>query len=184
MYRKATTLLASAIVLLVSVTACDALSIKSDGSVEIAGRRAYCEQAKFVRFDNSIPTEGMASDRPGIIYLNYKQLKGLDPLIQLFVFNHECAHLNLRFGGTESLADCWAVKRGLQEKWLTKSVINGLCALHGDDSICRNLHQCFSYYTDHDNKGTSYVSALYLSLALIAVVALASLFGMFRPRRV
>jgi hypothetical protein len=183
MYRKATTLLASAIVLLVSVTASDALSIKSDGSVEIAGRRAYCAQAKIVRFDNGIPTEGMASDWPGTIYLNYKRLKGLDPLVQLFVFNHECAHLNLRFGGTESQADCWAVKRGLQEKWLTKSVIDGLCTLHHDHSICGNLRQCFSYYS-HDSKAISYVSALYGSLALIAVVALASLFGMFRPRRV
>ena len=183
MCRNATTLLAFAIILLVSFTATDALSIRSDGSVEIAGRTAYCEQAKFVQFDNTIPTEGMASDRPGTIHLNYKRLQGLDPLIQLFVFNHECAHLNLRNGGTESQADCWAVKRGLQEKWLTKSGINSLCAFYDDDSICSNLHRCFSY-GDHDDKGMTYVSALYLSLALIAVVALVSLFGMFRPRRV
>jgi hypothetical protein len=66
--------------------------------------------------DDQIPDIAIAA--PGAIVLN-PALFNWPPVAQIFVYSHECAHQIPAIGSNENAADCWAVKLGRNQGWLT-----------------------------------------------------------------
>jgi hypothetical protein len=126
-----------------------AQTLKSDGSVEIAGQSLRCGTVR-VSLDRRIPSEGAAA--PGILILNPRMLSAQPETVRLFVFYHECGHLHVGEGELE--ADCWAIELGVREGWLDKKGIGQVCQSFDGmpetethpsaRSRCRNLDQCFT----------------------------------------
>lgn len=64
-----------------------------------------------------------------VIYLNPFILNNLPPSVQLFWYAHECAHhaLGHTYGfnqfSREIEADCWAIRTGRDQGWITLNVI-------------------------------------------------------------
>jgi len=87
----------------------------------------------------------------GMIILNPNKLETLPPIVQLYVYEHECGH-QLR-GRSETKADCYAVERGRRAGWLTSDGVEAICAFfaaHPTDSVhppgperCAAMAQCF-----------------------------------------
>jgi hypothetical protein len=72
--------------------------------------------------------------------------------VRLFVFHHECGHHHV--GASELNADCWAVRRGVQDGWLTRSGLVEVCDSFGGAPAtsthpsgarrCGNLDRCYN----------------------------------------
>ena len=97
----------------------------------IAGFSVSCYGA------NTIVVDGLndvAESAPGAILLNSILLESFPPVVQLFVYAHECGHQVV--GLNEFAADCWAVKVGRNQGWLTMDGIStveaGLANSPGD----------------------------------------------------
>ena len=54
---------------------------------------------------------------PGAIVLN-PSLNNWPPVVQVFVYAHECAHHLPAIGSNENAADCWAIKLGRNQRWI------------------------------------------------------------------
>lgn len=54
--------------------------------------------------------------RPGVISLR-PDFFTLPAVVQTFIYAHECGHQVV--GSDESAADCWAIKLGRNQGWLT-----------------------------------------------------------------
>ncbi len=54
---------------------------------------------------------------PGAIVLS-PALGNWPPVVQVFVYAHECAHHLPAIGSNESAADCWAIKLGRNQGWI------------------------------------------------------------------
>ncbi len=71
------------------------------------------------------PINDLALAVPGQIVLS-PQLFSYHPLIQLFVYAHECAHhVN---GANEMAADCWAIRLGRDQNWMNRQGVNIVAA--------------------------------------------------------
>jgi len=55
------------------------------------------------------PIDDIARAEPGVIYLNSWSFFQFPAIVQVFTYAHECAQA----------ADCWAVKLGREQRWLT-----------------------------------------------------------------
>ena len=66
------------------------------------------------------PIDDIARAVPGQIILN-PMLFQLPPVVQVFVYAHECAHQIV--GSNEMAADCWAIKLGRNQGWLPAAAI-------------------------------------------------------------
>lgn len=53
----------------------------------------------------------------GAIVLN-PALGNWPPVVQVFVYAHECAHHIRAIGSNENAADCWAIKLGRNQGWI------------------------------------------------------------------
>ena len=54
---------------------------------------------------------------PGAIVLS-PALGNWPPVVQVFVYAHECAHHIPAIGSNENAADCWAIKLGRNQGWI------------------------------------------------------------------
>ena len=118
-------------------------------SFSISGREVSCEHVR-VLFDRRLPSEGAAAR--GLLILNPRMLDSLPAPVRLFVFHHECGHHHV--GGSELKADCWAVRRGVDDGWLDGNAVKAVCAsFHGAPATpthpsgarrCHNVDQCFA----------------------------------------
>lgn len=118
------------------------------GSAVIGGVRMNCAAAEVI-VSNEVPGPGFAVD--GAILFSPKHLKEYPPMVQRLVFLHECAHQYI--GADEGSADCWAVKAGKRQGWLTVSGLRQACrALWHTEADgyhlagpqrCQQLLQCF-----------------------------------------
>jgi hypothetical protein len=70
--------------------------------------------------DDQIPDIAMAV--PGAIVL-HPQLGSWPPVVQIFVYAHECAHHVPAIGSNENAADCWAIKLGRNQGWINPASI-------------------------------------------------------------
>ena len=97
--------------------------IFASGQLVLAGRRVTCGRRKTV-YDSNFEDFGGAY--PSFIILNPKKMRGLPRSIKLYIFAHECGH---QFRGiSEEDADCFAVKRGRRQGWLTKTGLQEICS--------------------------------------------------------
>lgn len=98
----------------------------SSKTVDIGGRTLKCE---IPRYDNqlavihtttshSVTGGGEAASGDTQIWLNTPMMNKLKPVVQWFIFQHECGHLQISGGGTELQADLFAIKTGIREGWL------------------------------------------------------------------
>ncbi len=120
----------------------------SAGSANIGGMRLSCAAAKVV-VSNAVPGPGFAVQ--GLIMFGPKFLNKYPQIVQRLVFLHECGHQYV--GTDESSADCWAVRSGKRQGWLTPAGLKQACRalwhteadgahLAGPER-CDALKQCF-----------------------------------------
>jgi hypothetical protein len=125
------------------------ISLQRDGAVTIAGRVLRCGSVRNV-LDPRLPNLGIAA--PGVLVLNPGLLNRQSESVRLFVFHHECGHHHV--GGSELKADCWAVRRGVDDGWLDGNAVKAICASFHDAPAtpthpsgarrCHNVDQCFA----------------------------------------
>ncbi len=142
--------LAAVASVLVATTPADAQQTEPrKASYSISGREVSCEHVR-VLFDRRLPSEGAAAR--GLLILNPRMLDSLPAAVRLFVFHHECGHHHV--GGSELKADCWAVRRGVDDGWLDGNGAEGCLRLlprraatptHPSGARrCHNVDQCFA----------------------------------------
>ena len=118
-------------------------------SVTLAGRKVSCGKAD-IYVDHDLPSEGGAGDT--VLILNPDMMNQQPPAVRLFVFSHECGHIS---GGDSELdADCFAVNRGVRERWLDRKGLTEVCdSFEGAPETdshpsakrrCANLDRCFA----------------------------------------
>lgn len=115
------------------------LPLEANSQTMIAGVPVFCNDKFGIPVQTilspELPDVGMAGIMPDgvrIIYLNSVMLSSLPPRIQLFWYAHECAHhaLGHTYGfnkfGREIEADCWAIKLGRNQGWITPQVLKNM----------------------------------------------------------
>jgi hypothetical protein len=122
---------------------------QGDGTLLIAGRSLRCGRNRNV-LDRSLPNLGLAA--PGVLVFNPRELNRWSDIVRLFVYHHECGHHNV--GGSELGADCWAVKQGVRDGWLTRDGLAQVCHSFGNGPgtsthpsgarRCASLNRCFA----------------------------------------
>jgi hypothetical protein len=116
-------------IMLSTVALAEAPRIGSNGTVEIAGEQVKCENVR-IRLDRNLDNFGVSYPDERLIILNPYQLSYWEGVVQLFVFYHECGHLYNN--ASETGSDCYAVKRGLEDGWLTRRTMSWVCKSFGD----------------------------------------------------
>src|SRR5690242_12927660 len=93
------------------------VSLQADGKLQIAGRTLQCGRVRNV-LDARLPNLGISVPATRLLVINPLLLARQPEAVRLFVFHHECGHHHV--GASELEADCWAVRRGVEEGWLHK----------------------------------------------------------------
>lgn len=93
----------------------------------------------------------IATATSGSININWPMFSAMPPAVQAFVYAHECAHH--LFGLDENVADCWAIKIGRTQGFLSKGDIVDICQAvwmspgdwaHFPGPVrCANMSACF-----------------------------------------
>lgn len=133
----------------ISAQSAEKIAKQRDGSILIAGRSLRCGNMRNV-LDPGLQNLGLAA--PGVVVFNPRQLNRWPDTVRLFVFHHECGHHHV--GGDELGADCWAVKEGVREGWLTRDGLGQVCRSFGGGPAtsthpsgarrCASLDRCFA----------------------------------------
>jgi hypothetical protein len=134
-----------------TVQAAPPVTLQSDGSIHIAGRTLRCGKVRNA-LDAQLPNLGISVPDRRLLVVNPLLLARQPETVRLFVFHHECGHHNV--GASELNADCWAVRRGVQEGWLNNAGLVQVCnSFHGAPATathpsgarrCSNLDRCFA----------------------------------------
>jgi hypothetical protein len=107
-------------------------------SVKIAGRTVQCKierTGKLAKISviKASYSEGEAASMSTTIFLHKPAFFQAKPVVQLYIFYHECGHTQIDGGGTELRADTWATKFGVEQGWLdTEEDYKAVCASWGD----------------------------------------------------
>ena len=127
-----------------------AISVRNDGSLEIAGRKVACGSVRSA-LDPRLGNLGISVPDRRLLVINPVRLARETETVRLFVFYHECGHHHV--GGSEMQADCWAVGQGVREGWLDRSGLGQVCKSFGNAPEtrthpaavrrCGNLDRCF-----------------------------------------
>src|SRR5262249_41011070 len=105
-----------------NVAAFDQGKLVAPGRLVIAGRRLTCgATATLVR-----DFEGFAVSST-VIMINIEAMKDLPRPVQWLIYYHECGHI--RYGPSETAADCYAVRRARREGWLDEKALDDICAV-------------------------------------------------------
>jgi len=118
-------------IMLTTIAFAETPKINSDGKVEIAGERVKCEDVR-IRLDNKLDNLGVSYPEERIIIINPRELSYFEGAVQLFVWAHECGHI-IQDGGSEVDADCFAVKKGIDDGWLTRKTMMWVCRSFGNE---------------------------------------------------
>lgn len=127
------------------------MRVLADGTLEMGGRKLNCPDAE-TRIDRRLPNLGAASPDEQTLWLNPRMLARETPTVRLFVFHHECGHIQV--GPSELGSDCWAVTRGVEAGWLDREGLQEVCDSFEDapetsthpsgKRRCANLDRCFA----------------------------------------
>jgi hypothetical protein len=140
------------------------ISLQKNGALAVAGRSLRCPNTRAV-LDSQLPNLGLAAR--GVVVFNPRLLNRQTDTVRLFVFHHECGHHYV--GGSETGADCWAVKQGVRQGWLNREGLAQVCRSFGNApetpthpsgaSRCASLDQCFANVTVAQTRRTKAVEA-------------------------
>ena len=130
-------------------------SIVPAGQLVLDGHRVSCGTWATVLDPNL--NDYAAAPYPQFVILNMRYVDRVPTAVKLWIFSHECGHL---FGGPdENKADCFAIRRGIADGWLTPQGLDQVCgfissarpdALHfsGPDR-CNLMRKCFAQNSSH-----------------------------------
>jgi hypothetical protein len=126
-----------------------AMVLQKNGTLAVGGHTLRCGSMRNV-LDPRLPGLGLAA--PGVVVFNPRLINQQSSTVRLFVFYHECGHHHV--GGSETGADCWAVKQGVRQGWLSRDSLGQICRSFGNGpatsthpsgaSRCASLQQCFA----------------------------------------
>ena len=118
------------------------------GKLKLAGRSMRCGRTPTL-MSHSFWDYGGA--KKGMIILNPSKLEDLSESVRLYIYSHECGHQV--YGRKETRADCYAVKRGKRDGWLTRDGMTEICTFlkpHPGDWVhppgpqrCEIMNKCF-----------------------------------------
>jgi hypothetical protein len=127
------------------------VALQADGSLQIAGRSLKCGSVRNA-LDARLPNLGISVPASKLLVINPALLARQSTTVRLFVFHHECGHHHV--GGSELGADCWAVRRGVEEGWLDRTGLVEVCNSFGHAPAtsthpsgsrrCGNLDRCYN----------------------------------------
>jgi hypothetical protein len=124
-------------------------SIVPAGKLVLDGRRIRCNGRPTV-LDPQL-NDYAAAPYPQFVILNMPYVAKVPTAVKLWIYSHECGHL---LGGPdESKADCFAVRQGRRDGWLTPQGLDEVCnfisaarpdAVHfGGAERCSLMRQCW-----------------------------------------
>lgn len=109
--------------------------------------------------NNKQQSEGSSAPGADVLEMNMRMLKRLEPVVQWFVFYHECGHLSyVDEDAHEKDADNFAIRTGVEQGWLTQKDFQAICDSWEDAPAddeghpsgawrCNNLKEKFAQYT-------------------------------------
>ncbi len=97
-------------------------TIKPPGTYRMAGRTLRCGNTDTIVSPRFWDYGGAM---PGLIILNPNKLARLPRQVRLFVYYHECGHQYV--DDDETAADCYAVRQGRRDGWLTPAGVKQIC---------------------------------------------------------
>jgi hypothetical protein len=101
-------------------------SVVPAGQLALDGHRMSCGSWPTV-LDPNLNDYAAAPYRQFII-LNMPYIAKVPTAVKLWIYNHECGH---KFVGSENKADCFAVRRGRLDGWLTPQGLDEVCSFIG-----------------------------------------------------
>ena len=104
-----------------------AMVLQKNGTLAVGGHTLRCGSMRNV-LDPRLPGLGLAA--PGVVVFNPRLINQQSSTVRLFVFYHECGHHHV--GGSETGADCWAVKQGVRQGWLSRDSLGQICRSFGN----------------------------------------------------
>jgi hypothetical protein len=127
------------------------VALQADGSLQIAGRSLKCGSVRNA-LDARLPNLGISVPASKLLVINPALLARQSTTVRLFVFHHECGHHHV--GASELNADCWAVHRGVEDGWLSRTGLVEVCKSFGGAPAtsthpsgarrCSNLDRCYN----------------------------------------
>ena len=133
-----------------SVQSAPPIALHTDGSLQIAGRKLRCGNVRNM-LDPRLPNLGISVPERKLLVINPALIARQPKIVQLFVFYHECGHHHV--GPNELEADCWAVRRGVEEAWLDRLGLEQVCKSFENSAAtpthpagarrCKSLDGCF-----------------------------------------
>ncbi len=97
-------------------------TVFAPGTLSFDGEAFQCAKTPAV-LNRAFPDYGAAYF--GFIILNPVRFETLPMPVKRFAYAHECGHQYVGYG--EAAADCYAVKRGIHQGWLTPAALNEVC---------------------------------------------------------
>jgi len=102
----------------------DGATVVPYGQLVLDGHRMTCGNRATV-LDSNL-NDYAAAPYPQFIILNMPYIAKVPTAVKLWIYSHECGHL---FGGLdENKADCFAVRRGRLDGWLTPQGLEEVCS--------------------------------------------------------
>jgi hypothetical protein len=94
------------------------------GKLRLAGRRMQCGKRPSI-IDPEFDTWAGAYTDPGFIIVNPIYMEQELPVVQWYIYSHECGH---QFRGfDEDTADAFAIRRGVRQGWLKDRGMRQIC---------------------------------------------------------
>jgi hypothetical protein len=123
-------------------------TIVAAGQLTLDGHHMTCGERATILDPN---LNDYAASYPEFVIVNMPLVSKVPTPVKLWIYSHECGHV---LGGPdENKADCFAVRRGRSEGWLTDQGLNSVCefiasarpdALHAAGSDrCALMRQCW-----------------------------------------
>jgi len=98
-------------------------SVVPAGAIVLGGRRMACGRAPTV-LDPHL--EDYAASSESFVILNLPLMERIATPVRLWIYSHECGHV---FGiRDEAEADCFGIRQGRRQGWLTPDAFNQICA--------------------------------------------------------
>jgi hypothetical protein len=123
-------------------------TIVPNGQLTLDDHPAVCGRTATV-FDSNLTDYG--AYYPRFVILNPRLMQRVPTPVKLWIFGHECGHIS--GVKNEPQADCFAVRRGLREGWLSPHGIEQICdfisagradVLHpSGPQRCALIRQCY-----------------------------------------
>lgn len=127
------------------------------GKLVIAGRRLRCGKIPTVY---STTFAYYAAAGKGVILINPRKIARLPAVVRWIIYYHECGHH--RVGLSEVAADCFAVRTGIAQGWLSRSGLRHVCRSFRGVSggphppgprRCKLMEQCYDAAIRHRASG-------------------------------